>query len=233
MVENNGIKLHLGCGKVIIPGFINADITPGEGVDLIVDVNNLKALQVHPWYGKVDFLYLSHVLEHFPTAQTPSLLKEFFDLIGEGGRVRIAVPDLDRICALYMEHFDWFKPPHGPWLGLIYGGQTDMYDFHKTGFNFSYLEWLLHDAGFNSVVRVDRSDDLGVLDASHSNLPFGNISLNVEAMKGSRGNVPQRFRYTPLEQVLSVLADVLTKGLSVLVRLRIALIRRRIGSTRS
>jgi predicted SAM-dependent methyltransferase len=230
MVDNKVIRLNLGCGRVIIPGFINADITPSEGVDLVVDVSNLKALKKYEWYGKVDFVYLSHVLEHFPTAQIPSLLKDLFDLTGEGGTVRIAVPDLDRICTLYVENIDWFKPPHSPWLGLIYGGQTDQYDFHKTGFNGAYLECLLHDAGFGNIVKVDPSNDLGVLDASQSNLPFGNISLNVEAMKGVGTKVLQRFQYTPVEGMLSFLADVVTKGLLVLVRVRIALIRRRIRS---
>ena len=228
MNSDKGVKINLGCGKVFIPGFINADISPGEGVDLLVDMNNLNMLSQYEWYGKVEFVYLSHVLEHFPTVQVPSLLNDLYSLLGEGGKIRIAVPDLNKICTLYVKNIDWFVPPHNPWLGLIYGGQIDQYDFHKTGYNFHYLEWLLHQAGFSHVVEVSGSDDLGILDGSQSNLPFGNISLNIEATKGSEMVSSKQFKYTPIEQLLSYFADIVMKVLSVLVRVRIVLIRNRI-----
>jgi predicted SAM-dependent methyltransferase len=226
--NSNGVKLNLGCGRAIIPGFVNADITPGDGVDLIVDLNNLGALRKEKWFGAVDFIYLSHVLEHFPTAYVPAMLKELYDVLGEGGTLRIAVPDLDKICQLYVKNLDWFHPPHNPWLGLIYGGQIDQYDFHKTGYNFSYLKWLLQSAGFGEVREVEASDDLGIIDGSHSNLPFGNISLNVEATKGKPVTPSQHFRYTPLERVLGGIADLLMRVFQTLIRVRIVLIRRRI-----
>lgn len=226
MIGSNGPKLHLGCGKAILPGFINADILPGEGIDLIVDLNNLGALRLQDWYGKVEFVYLSHVLEHFPTVQIPSMIKELFGLLRDGGRIRIAVPDLDKICRLYVRNIDWFNPPHNPWLGLIYGGQTDEYDFHKTGYNLSYLSWLLHEAGFKDVIEV-KGDDLGVMDGSQSNLPFGDISLNVEATKGFAA-ASSKFQYTTVERILGWVADGLMKVYQVLVRVRIALIRRRV-----
>ena len=226
--ESSGIKLNLGCGRAIIPGFINADITPGDGVDVIVDLNNLASLRKEKWFGAVEFIYLSHVLEHFPTAQIPPMLKELYDVLGDGGTLRIAVPDLDKICKLYVKNIEWFTPPHNPWLGLIYGGQIDQYDFHKTGYNFSYLKWLLQSAGFSAVREVDASDDLGIMDGSHSNLPFGTISLNVEATKGHSVPPSQHFRYTLPETVLGGVADLLMRMFQMLIRMRILLIRRRI-----
>ena len=227
-----GAKLNLGCGRAIIPGFINADISPGDGVDLIVDLNNLGALREYEWYGKVECIYLSHVLEHFPTAQIPLMLKEFFSILGEGGMLRLAVPDLDKICRLYVKNINWFNPPHNPWLGLIYGGQIDAHDFHKTGYNFAYLRWLLLNAGFTSVKEIGPSDDLGIMDGSHSNLPFGNISLNIEATKGSGIISKAPFLYTPAERLLGWIADVAMRFLQKLVQARILLIRRRIRNRR-
>jgi hypothetical protein len=149
-------------------------------------------------------------------------------MLGAAGTLRIAVPDLDKICRLYVEHKDWFHPPHNPWLGLIYGGQLDAYDFHKTGYNFAYLEWLLLSAGFTRVKEISASDDLGVMDGSHSNMPFGNISLNVEATKGSEVLSMKRFSYTPMERLLGSISNILMRVLQRLVKLRIVLIRRRI-----
>jgi predicted SAM-dependent methyltransferase len=228
MYKEEGVKLHLGCGNIIIPGFINADITPHQGVDLICDLNNLNELKTQSWYGKVTFIYLSHVLEHFETERVPFLLKELYEILGENGTIRISVPDLDKICILYVKNFDWFKPPHNPWLGLIYGGQTDKYDFHKTGFNFCYLEWLLSNTGFTNIKEINGSSDLGIHDGSLSNLPFGNISLNVEAYKGNTKSSSKKFQYTFIEKLMGRLTVDVERIIFVLVRVRIALIRRRI-----
>ncbi|MBI5473768.1 MAG: methyltransferase [Ignavibacteriae bacterium] len=226
-IGNGNIKLNLGCGRAILPGFVNADISAGEGVDLIVDLNDIGALRTQTWYGNVQFVYLSHVLEHFPTTLIPTMLRELHTLLADGGRIRIAVPDLDKICRLYVKNIEWFNPPHNPWLGLIYGGQIDRYDFHKTGYNFAYLRWLLETAGFGNVVEIGSSDDLGIMDGSHSNLPFGNISLNVEATKGIKRERTV-FQYTAVEKIVGWCADVLLKVFQTLIRIRIALIRRRI-----
>ncbi len=233
MTKSTGVRLNLGCGRAIIPGYINADISPADGVDLVVDLNNIGALKEYEWYGRVEFVYLSHVLEHFPTAQIPSILKELCSMLREGGELRIAVPDLDKICQLYVKNIDWFNPPHNPWLGLIYGGQLDAYDFHKTGYNFAYLRWLLLSVGFTTVKKIGPSDDLGIMDGSHSNLPFGNISLNVEAVKGPEAISMRLFQYTPAETILGWISDVVMRVFQKLVKLRIVLIQRRLHDTKA
>ena len=56
-------KLHLGCGTVIKQGWINHDLVPLPGVDVVHD------LRVFPWpfeNGKFDEVYMKDVLEHLP-----------------------------------------------------------------------------------------------------------------------------------------------------------------------
>lgn len=33
------IKLHIGCGRTILKGWVNLDVAPLEGVDIIGDLN--------------------------------------------------------------------------------------------------------------------------------------------------------------------------------------------------
>jgi len=66
MTSDKTVKLHLGCGNIILDGYTNIDIVPGEGIDVVSDVRSL------PMYkdASVDEVYLSHVLEHFSWKDT-------------------------------------------------------------------------------------------------------------------------------------------------------------------
>ena len=55
------MKLHLGCGKRNIPGFINIDKNSYKHVHYKRDVANLKIFKSNC----VDLIYASHVIEYF------------------------------------------------------------------------------------------------------------------------------------------------------------------------
>jgi len=175
-----GSKLHVGCGAILIPGYLNVDITYRPGVACRCDLNAGLPFADHSF----DEIYCCHVLEHFATSAIPDMLMEFARVLRSGGVLRVAVPDLDAICRCYTENIDWFAPPHSPWLGLIYGGQTDPFDFHKTGFNFRWLEHLLHQAEFHDIHNYGPAEICGLRDASFADEPFGVcVSLNVIAVR--------------------------------------------------
>jgi hypothetical protein len=146
-----------------------------------------------------------------------------------GGVLLVAVPDLDAIARILVERSGWFTPPHNPWLGAIYGGQKDEWDFHKTGFTGPWLAYLLDSAGFGDVRRVERFDEIGIPDASVSAQPFGvNISLNMRAVAGANGLPPRLLSATPLERALNPLDRALWLGMAVSTALRSrAMLRRR------
>ncbi|MFL5844120.1 MAG: class I SAM-dependent methyltransferase [Solirubrobacteraceae bacterium] len=179
------VWLNLGSGTLPLEGFTNVDALPdAPGVDLVADIS-----QPLPFAdGSVNLIYAVHLLEHFATDDVPALLADWRRVLAPGGKVLIAVPDLDTIARMLIDREGWFTPPHSPWVGAIYGGQKDEYDFHKTGFTEPWLAWLLDQAGFGDIRRVDRFAEVGANDASHSPLPFGkNVSLN---MTGTVGGAP-------------------------------------------
>jgi SAM-dependent methyltransferase len=217
-------RLHVGSGVQLIPGFVNMDADASiPGIDLTGSVEDLSRFADNQF----DEIYMSHVLEHIPYARVPGVLAGLHRVLGPGGVLRISVPDLDRICRLYVDHIDWFTPPHNPWLGILYGGQADDYDYHKGGFNLRYLDGLLRASGFESVTEVPPTEEFGVRDGSFSNRPFGPVSLTVTATKGSSRAPESPFRYTALEKGLVLAERTLEIGLRIIVRIRLALIRRR------
>ena len=217
------IRLNLGCGNKPIDAFINVDAVPTRGVDLIANLQDLRFLKS----DSVDEIYASHFLEHFSTKDAIFLISEFHRVLKQGGVLKLAVPDLDKICDLYMKNIDWFTPPHSPWLGLIYGGQGNDYDFHKTGFNFRWLKYLLEQADFSSVQEVVDGFE-HVRDGSYAMLPFGKVSLCVQATKGPVSErISVRYDRSLLERTLVLIESVLALMIKVIVGFRLKICRKR------
>lgn len=174
-------RLHLGCGHVYIPGWTNCDVLRTGATDVVIDICELPGVAS----GSCDAIYACHVLEHFATSEVPGILRRWRQVLRKGGEIRISVPDLDAITRIYQRNIDHFQVPgNQPWIALIYGGQKDRYDFHRTGFNFVWMKCLLQEAGFADVARYEPEPHFvpGVRDNSSANAPFGEcISLNVLA----------------------------------------------------
>jgi predicted SAM-dependent methyltransferase len=108
-----------------------------------------------------------------------------------GGRLRVAVPDLTMLCRLFLqaEHEqapvtlpDGSKTDSQFWVQrMIMGGQTEPYDFHKTGFSERILVGLLSRHGFRDFRRVD--DFKLFNDCSTLTFAGARISLNVQCIR--------------------------------------------------
>ena len=115
-----------------------------------------------------------------------------------------------------------------PWLGAIYGGQKDLYDFHKTGFTAPWLTALLVAAGFGGIERVERFREVGAADASWSTAPFGtNVSLNMRAVAAGPPPPDSLFLRTQLERAFDRLHFVLMASMKVSTKARSHVMARR------
>ena len=119
---------------------------------------------------------------------------EVFDVVSEW--YRVLAPGghaASRRARLRHRHTDYYLE-HGDIrdvLGLIMGGQTTAYDYHKVIFDETSLGELLADVGFRSIQRYDwrETDHAWLDDFSQAYLPHMDkdggtlVSLNVEAIK--------------------------------------------------
>lgn len=176
-------RLHLGCGNINIKGFCNVDVMQTSGVDIRDDIRQLSKFP----NNSASEIYACHVLEHFSHEEINPILKRWFDVLQPNGIIRISVPDIDKIVRIYNKNPDHFNTPgNSPWIGLIYGGQSTPYDYHKTGFNFCWLKHLLEHCGFEQCEEYPHEPHFcdGVIDASVAKEPFGeHFSLNIMARK--------------------------------------------------
>ena len=81
------IKLNVGCGADIRPGYVNLDYLPQPGVDLVHDLNRF------PWpleAESVEDIYASHVLEH--VEDLIATMREIHRICAPGARLEVRVP---------------------------------------------------------------------------------------------------------------------------------------------
>lgn len=169
-------RLHVG-GIEPRAGWSILNIQPGPHVDVVGDVTDLSGFAD----GAFDEIYASHVLEHISYNGVLTLvLKELHRILAPGGRLLVAVPDLTTLCQLYI-HPKLDVEAKIEVMRAIFGGQIDEHDFHKAGLSDFHLTWLLENAGF---VGIERVEDFGLFnDASRARFAGVPISLNMRALK--------------------------------------------------
>jgi SAM-dependent methyltransferase len=82
-------RLHIGSGKVRLEGWINIDVQPLPGVDVVADVT--RGLD----FAGVEAIFAEHFLEHLSIVDAMAFLQEAQRVLAEGGWIRLSTPNLD------------------------------------------------------------------------------------------------------------------------------------------
>jgi len=184
-------KINIGCGFYqIIPGWLNYDYNKKYKKEFvkfhIKKILNFFSLYHHyNWKNQkqfyeetinydmrkripheddsVDFIYISHTLEHFTQDEGALFLNEAFRVLKKNGVIRIVVPDLELFIKAYeendflflkklKEHYELFIPCKEPIdaLNLIFrvAGHEYIYSYRK-------LKNLCLQTGFHSVEKKE------------------------------------------------------------------------------
>ncbi len=106
-------KLNLGCGTIILEGWVNLDIAQMPGVDV---VHNIEDLPLPFPDNSFDEILCQFILEH---VNWVPVLKDINRILKPGGKVKILVPhftskqnftDPQHIRLFSIETFDFFIP---------------------------------------------------------------------------------------------------------------------------
>lgn len=167
------VFLHVGCGPAAkaqtTKGFntpdwreVRLDIDPSVHPDIVGSMTGMAAVPD----GGMDAVFSSHNIEHLYPFEVPAALAEFLRVLGPDGFAVITCPDLRSVAALVAEDRlaePAYTSPLGPIspLDMLYGHQADLargnlYMAHRTGFTSRTLEQALRQAGFASVVLLQR-----------------------------------------------------------------------------
>lgn len=94
--------VNLGCGNHYHPDWINIDIASNTPDVITHDLSRGIPLPE----ASCDVVYHSHVLEHFRQVDALPFMQECYRVLRPGGIVRVATPDLERICRVYLEKLE-------------------------------------------------------------------------------------------------------------------------------
>jgi predicted SAM-dependent methyltransferase len=146
------VKLNLGCGTDIRPGFINIDIQEFPGVTKICDAIALSEFE----NDSVDFIVAQHLLEYIPRKHILSALAEWFRVLKKNAPLEIRITDLANVTrSLYLNGIsDEMGLHHEMVVSLLYGKQRDQYDVRYNGFTPDFIQGVLVGVGYtiNNVV---------------------------------------------------------------------------------
>jgi SAM-dependent methyltransferase len=146
------LRLHLGCGRHAVPGWVNADLRAAPGVDLRIDIRRGLPLRD----AAVDGIVAIHVLQDLSWLDIPPALGEMKRVLKPGGVLRLGLPDLDRAIDAYRRgDAAYFYVPDSDArrLGAKLVTQIIWYGSVRTPFTFDFALECLERARFGSVRR--------------------------------------------------------------------------------
>lgn len=178
-------------------GWTIVDIIPTA--DVVLDISKDKL----PFENNtISAIYTSHTLEHISGSRLPFVLSEFYRCLRDNGKIRIVVPDADKIIQAYFKGDKTFLQdrrnpakmgflPDHPLCYLLswfvsYDVDKDGHPLpshgHTMAFNYSLLKYYLNKAGFKTVEKKS----FGVCSEEFKNCDFKrykDCSVYVEAGK--------------------------------------------------
>jgi predicted SAM-dependent methyltransferase len=184
------VKLHLGCGSNVFPGWTNVDMN--RKGDLTVDFR-----EGLPFRGEsVRLIFSEHTLEHlYREHDAPHLLGECFRCLEPGGLMRIVVPDTAAFIAYYAGTLEPEAAAdiqrsharfHGTRMDAVNSGFRWKHQ-HLYMYDEETLRRLLEEIGFVDIqhreFRSSAVDEMSHVDDQRRR--FG--SLYMEARKPGRG----------------------------------------------
>lgn len=163
--------LNIGSGSEISRKLaaINIDLSPEGEPEVKSDARHLPFED-----GMFSVVRASHVLEHIPQKNIISTLSEWKRVLHKHGELQIAVPDAD---IAFQEIISGKTPKGKPTFSFkestaplvqIYGlgynnPKTDKRWSHKIIFSYPLLKYFLEKAGFTSIRKRERKEDLAFL----------------------------------------------------------------------
>jgi len=149
-MQDEPIKLHLGCGMNYLEGYVNVDLPPdGQTVmhsraDVYKDIRELEYAD-----SSVDEIRTHHLLEHFSRPEALKLLLQWRKWLKPRGLLFVETPDFESAIKAFVrgslrEKFQIARH--------LFGSQESGWALHKDFYGEEKFRFILGKFGFENIV---------------------------------------------------------------------------------
>jgi predicted SAM-dependent methyltransferase len=173
------MKLNLGCGPDIKPGYINIDSCAIDNSVIIMDIKNLNFPD-----NSIEEIYAKDIIEHLSITETINLINTCGRICKPGAKIFIQTINIDEMISAYqngvwnLNVLNYMLFAGKNWVDNISRNE----DFHKSCYSEKLLTEILENAGFT--VKEVLYDSI---DAALRQNPYSH-NLNI-MMTGIKQNV--------------------------------------------
>ncbi len=174
-------RLHVGCGRSPLAGWVNIDAQALPGVDVVADVTG--GLE----FSGCEAVYAEHFLEHLRIDHALDFLAESRRVLGEGGLLRLSTPNLDWV---WVTHYGLGGPDEVKQTMAIHLNRAFHGWQHQFVWNRELLAEALESAGFTGLewcrYRESRHELFRGIERHEAYSDYGDLPhvLIVEATRG-------------------------------------------------
>jgi len=144
-------RLNWGCGPITPYGWINSDVYPWPGVDLVGDIRGGLPLSE----GTIDYIVSIHALCDLPYIDLDRALAELHRVLKPGGVLRLGLPDMDKAIAAYKakepDYFFLVPDSHVKSLSGKMIAQLTWFGQTRCMFTLEFTSELLARNGFHTI----------------------------------------------------------------------------------
>jgi ubiquinone/menaquinone biosynthesis C-methylase UbiE len=146
------MKLHLGCGKRMMGGYINVDLDARKNTMYQYVQSDVSSLPFDS--DTCDEILAVHVIEHIWLWELKATLQEWLRVLKPGGKVIIECPDILKAANLLIAGYNaGERLTIDSAMRAFYGDPKDreIQGRHKWGWTPQTLAYALEKSGFNTV----------------------------------------------------------------------------------
>ena len=148
------MNIEFGCGEnPTKAGFKTCDIRDVPGVDFVCPAWDIEQ---HVQPNTVDEIFSRHFFEHVTFIQGEKVLQAWYNILKPGGKMEMMLPNMTFHINQWTTRSDMNHAKAGFW-GWQREGEYDVWDVHKSGYDFALLEETLQKFNYIKIRSLKKS----------------------------------------------------------------------------